>query len=141
MKNDLPISLVAEILAIDQRLRSRLSKALPKGMELSHFSVLNHLAATKSEVTPAKLAASLNVTRGAITNTLSRLEANGHIHVGKDWEDARKKYVSITQAGMLAREMAIQAVSPVFETVAKENDEVALKGLIASLRKLRLQLG
>jgi hypothetical protein len=33
----LAVSLFSEILMADQLARSRLSKALPKGMELSHF--------------------------------------------------------------------------------------------------------
>ena len=40
----LAISLFSEILTVDQLLRLQLAKVLPKGMELSHFSVLNHLA-------------------------------------------------------------------------------------------------
>ena len=42
-KSGLAITLFGEILMVDQLARSRLSKVLPKGMELSHFSVLNHL--------------------------------------------------------------------------------------------------
>jgi hypothetical protein len=42
--NTLAIMLFSEILGTDQMLRNRLSKVLPKGMEISHFSVLIHLA-------------------------------------------------------------------------------------------------
>ena len=38
------ISVLSEIIVLDQIARGRLAKVLPKGMELSHFSVLNHLA-------------------------------------------------------------------------------------------------
>ena len=37
-------------------MRARLAKVLPKGMELSHFSVLNQLSHTKIERTPAQIA-------------------------------------------------------------------------------------
>jgi hypothetical protein len=77
MSNDnstLAISLFSEILTVDQLLRLQLAKVLPKGMELSHFSVLNHLAHINVERTPAQLAKSFHVTRGAMTNTLRRLE-------------------------------------------------------------------
>ena len=66
----LSVSLFSEILALEQLLRSRISKGLPKGMELSHFSVLNHLAHVGGERTPAQLAKTFNLTRGAMTNTL-----------------------------------------------------------------------
>jgi hypothetical protein len=42
----LAVSLFSEILAVDQLTRSTLARVLPRGMELSHFSVLNHLANT-----------------------------------------------------------------------------------------------
>ena len=42
--NNLAVSLFSEILAVDQLARANVARVLPKGMELSHFSVLNHLA-------------------------------------------------------------------------------------------------
>ena len=69
---DLAVSLFGELLTTDQLARNRISKALPKGMELSHFSVLNHLAGVQDERTPAQLAKAFHVTRGAMTNTLSK---------------------------------------------------------------------
>jgi hypothetical protein len=76
-----------------------LAEALPKGMELSHFSVLNQLARSNEEKTPAQLARIFHVTRGAMTNTLNRLEWAGHIHVRPDWDDARRKLIAISPAG------------------------------------------
>ncbi|HBR42771.1 MAG TPA: MarR family transcriptional regulator, partial [Sulfitobacter pontiacus] len=43
-RNSLAITLISELLSADQRMRNRLTRALPKGMEISHFSVLNNLA-------------------------------------------------------------------------------------------------
>ena len=43
----LSVALFSEIFMADQLARNRLGRALPKGMELSHFSVLNHLARAK----------------------------------------------------------------------------------------------
>ena len=98
-KNALAISLFSEILAADQKVRYRLSSVLPKGMEISHFSVLNHLAWHDGERSPAQLAETFNVTRGAITNTLGKLEWAGYIHIRPDWDDARRKIISISPAG------------------------------------------
>ncbi|MEO0390987.1 MAG: helix-turn-helix domain-containing protein, partial [Pseudomonadota bacterium] len=88
------IALFSEILAADQVVRSRLSRVLPKGMVLSHFSVLNQLAWHGEERTPAQLAEVFNLTRGALTNTLSKLEAAGYVHIRPDWDDARRKLVA-----------------------------------------------
>lgn len=75
----LAISLFSELLTADQLLRNRLTRVLPNKMEISHFSVLNQLARGGSEKTPAQLAKAFHVTRGAMTNTLSKLEASGYV--------------------------------------------------------------
>jgi len=54
--NSLAVSLFSEILMLDQLARNRVAKALPKGMELSHFTVLNHLAQAVGERSPAQMA-------------------------------------------------------------------------------------
>ncbi len=139
-ENSLAVSLFGEILALDQLVRNRLAKGLPKGMELSHFSVLNQLSHTKIERTPAQIAKSFRVTRGAITNTLNKLELSGYIHVRPDWEDARRKMVSISPAGMVARNNALTAVTPIIEDLARDMGEERLKAIVPILRELRQKL-
>ena len=139
-ENSLAVQLFGEILALDQLVRNRLAKVLPKGMELSHFSVLNQLSHTKIERTPAQIAKSFRVTRGAITNTLNKLELSGYIHVRPDWEDARRKMVSISPAGMVARNNALTAVTPIIEDLARDMGEERLKAIVPILRELRQKL-
>ena len=136
-ENSLAVSLFGEILALDQLVRARLAKVLPKGMELSHFSVLNQLSHTKIERTPAQIAKSFRVTRGAITNTLSKLELSGYIHVRPDWDDARRKMVSISPAGIVARNNALAAVTPIIKELISEMGEERLKAIVPILRDLR----
>ena len=136
-ENSLAVSLFGEILALDQLVRARLAKVLPKGMELSHFSVLNQLSHTKIERTPAQIAKSFRVTRGAITNTLSKLELSGYIHVRPDWDDARRKMVSISPAGIVARNNALAAVTPIMNELISEMGEERLKAIVPILRDLR----
>ena len=136
-ENSLAVSLFGEILALDQLVRNRLAKVLPKGMELSHFSVLNQLSHTKTERTPAQIAKSFRVTRGAITNTLNKLELSGYIHVRPDWDDARRKMVSISPAGIVARNSALTAVTPIIKELVSEMGEDRLKAIVPILRELR----
>ena len=136
-ENSLAVSLFREILALDQLVRARLAKVLPKGMELSHFSVLNQLSHTKIERTPAQIAKSFRVTRGAITNTLGKLELSGYIHVRPDWDDARRKMVSISPAGIVARNNALAAVTPIINELISEMGEERLKAIVPILRDLR----
>ncbi len=137
---DLAVSLFGELLTTDQLARNRISKALPKGMELSHFSVLNHLAGVQDERTPAQLAKAFHVTRGAMTNTLSKLEWAGHIHIRPDWDDARRKFVAISPAGRAARDAAVQAVVPVIGDLVKALGADRVRAVLPVLRELRTRL-
>lgn len=138
--DSLAVSFFSEILMADQLARNRISRALPRGMEISHFSVLNHLARLNEERTPAQLAAAFHVTRGAMTNTLNRLDWAGHVHIRPDWDDARRKLVSISPAGRAARDAAVQAVAPVLAAAVADIDEDRLRAALPVLRALRQKL-
>ncbi len=133
----LAISLFSEILAADQMVRNRISRVLPKGMEISHFSVLNHLAWHGNERSPAQLAETFNVTRGAMTNTLSKLEWAGYVHIRPDWDDARRKMVAISPAGRRAREEALTVITPMVSDVIKELGDEQVRSTVSVLRELR----
>ena len=124
----------------DQLARTRISTALPKGMELSHFSVLNHLARIGEERTPAQLARSFHVTRGAMTNTLTKLEWAGHVHIRPDWEDARRKLVTISPSGRASRDAAVAMVVPLIAEVVQALGADRVRGLLTVLRELRVRL-
>ena len=143
MSNDsqsLAISLFSEVLAADQLVRNRLSRVLPKGMEISHFSVLNHLAWHEGERTPAQLAEAFNVTRGAMTNTLSKLDWAGFVHIRPDWDDARRKLVAISPAGLKAHEQALSAIAPIVSDVISALGEDQVRSTLPVLRSLRQNL-
>ena len=139
--DDLAVSLFGELFMADQLARNRVSKALPKGMELSHFSVLNHLARLNEERTPAQLARAFHVTRGAMTNTLTKLEWAGYVHIRPDWDDARRKMVTISPAGRQAREAALSATAPMITQVVEQLGEDKARAALPILRELRNQLG
>jgi DNA-binding MarR family transcriptional regulator len=136
----LAISLFSEIFMVDQLARARLSKALPKGMEISHFSVLNHLARMHEERSPAQLARTFNVTRGAMTNTLTKLEWAGHVHIRPDWDDARRKFVAISPAGIKARDAALEAIAPLIHEVVDDIGAENVRAALPVLRALRNRL-
>ena len=138
--SSLAVTLFSEILTNEQLIRNRLSRVLPKGMEISHFSVLNHLSRAGGERSPAQLAKSFHVTRGAMTNTLNKLEWAGYVHIRPDWEDARRKMVAISPAGQRAREAAISAITPMISEVVGELGEDKVRATLPVLRELRIQL-
>lgn len=139
--DQLAIALFSEIFMADQLARSRLTKALPNGMEISHFSVLNHLSRSGDERSPAQLAKAFHVTRGAMTNTLSKLEWAGHIHIRPDWDDARRKFVSISPSGKRARDAALSAIAPIVGDVVDSIGADKVKAALPVLRELRERLG
>lgn len=138
--DDIAVSLFGELFMADQLARNRVSKALPKGMELSHFSVLNHLARVGEERTPAQLARAFHVTRGAMTNTLAKLEWAGHIHIRPDWDDARQKFVAISPSGRAARDAAVAAVVPMIGDVVQALGADKVRAVLPVLREMRLKL-
>ncbi|PIL21793.1 hypothetical protein P775_02135 [Puniceibacterium antarcticum] len=138
--NALAISLFSELLTADQLVRNRLTRVLPNKMEISHFSVLNHLARSGAERSPAQLARSFHVTRGAMTNTLSKLENSGYVHIRPDWDDARRKMVSISPAGTQARDAALDAITPLINEMVSELGEAKVRAALPVLRELRTKL-
>lgn len=144
MKQDnsqaLAIALFSEVMAADQAIRSRLGKKLPKGMELSHFSALNYLARNTGEKTPAQIAQAFGVTRGAMTNTLAKLEWAGYVHIRPDWDDARRKLVAISPAGIAAKDEAIRAIAPLLQDALSTNAPEDVRRALPVLRALRDQM-
>ncbi|WP_171060584.1 MarR family winged helix-turn-helix transcriptional regulator [Poseidonocella sp. HB161398] len=134
----LVIQLFSELLLLDQFLRNRIAKTLPEGVELSQFLVLLHLAASGDEIGPARLASSFNVTRGAMSNTLGRLERNGQISVRGDTVDARRKFVSISEQGQVTLDKVVSELNPrLRETLGKyaRSDIAQCLTLLGELRE------
>lgn len=140
MSSDVGNALFSELLMADQLVRNRLSKVLPTGMELSHFGVLNLLARLQTERTPAELARAFHVTRGAMTNTLTKLEWAGYVHIRPDWDDARRKMVAISPSGKAARDAALAAISPLIDDIAQTLGDARVRQTVPVLREIRLRL-
>jgi DNA-binding MarR family transcriptional regulator len=136
----LAVSLFSEILAVDQLTRASLARVLPRGMELSHFSVLNHLAHSGTEKTPAQLARTFHLTRGAMTNTLGRLEWAGWVHIRPDWDDARRKLVSISPSGLAVRDAAVAAITPIIADIVTRIGPARVRTTLPVLREMRILL-
>jgi len=138
--DNLAVSLFSEILVVDQLARANVARVLPKGMELSHFTVLNHLAHAGVERSPAQLAKTFHLTRGAMTNTLHKLEWAGWVHIRPDWDDARRKMVAISPAGQAARDAALAAIAPLIADVVKKVGNDRVRTVLPVLREMRIKL-
>ena len=131
------ITLLSEVGAIEQIARAKLDSALTGNLNVSNFALLNHFSRRKEEKTPLQLAKTFNVTKGAITNTLNKLEKLGYIHIRPDWEDARKKLVSISQSGIEARNNAMKLIKPLLKKIILNKIIINDRELLTELRKFR----
>jgi DNA-binding MarR family transcriptional regulator len=109
------VQVFAEIGAIGQLARNRIERSLPHGMSQAQFDVLVHLARQASEESPAALATTFRLTKGAITNTLQRLAAQGFVQITGDAADGRRKRVALTATGQAAMNAAVVATRPLME--------------------------
>ncbi len=139
IQSDLPPVFVMfnEIGIINQLAGDRFAKALPDGLTPAQFSVLNNFVRLGGTRTPAELAAAFQVTRGAMTNTLQRLEQKGCIKVQASAADGRSKEVSITAKGRRLREKAIAATAPDLAELNQALSSSEMQQVLPFLQKLR----
>lgn len=126
-----------EIGIIEQLARTAFERALPDGMKISQFVVLNHLVRLGDERTPAELARAFQVTRGAITNTLQRLTARDLISVEPDPTDGRGKRVALTAQGRAMRERCVAATEPLFGDLRRQFGDEAFAAVLPFLAGVR----
>ncbi|MBU6319862.1 MAG: MarR family transcriptional regulator [Alphaproteobacteria bacterium] len=137
---DLFFRLFNEIGIIDQLASSAFERALPHGLTLAQFTVLNHCVRLGDNRTPAQLARAFQLTRGTLTSTLGRLEAKGFIRIEADQKDGRSKRVFLTREGRAAREGAIRAARPHLDRVAGAFVRDDVHAIMPALQKLRAWL-
>lgn len=129
-----------EVGIISQLSNAAMERVLPDGMTLAQFGVLNHFARLGGERTPARLAAAFQVTKGAMTNTLKRLEDKDYVSIKPDPADGRGKLVKLTAKGARAREKALKAVTPQLLQVADTDMLEELEAALPFLTRMRTYL-
>ena len=134
------IQVFAEIAAIDQLATTRIERALPAGLTKAQFMVLDRLARRGGGETPAELARAFQLTKGALTNSLSRLAAAGLITVAGDKDDGRKKRATVTDAGAAAHREALTALRPITESARGAFPETQFAEVLPFLKVLRAWL-
>ncbi|TNE40502.1 MAG: MarR family transcriptional regulator [Alphaproteobacteria bacterium] len=129
-----------EIGIIDQLAQTAFENVLPGGMTVSQFSVLNHLIRLGDGKKPSDLARAFQVTKGAMTNTLSKLEAVGLVRIKPDPQDGRGKIVSITSKGRRVRDKSLLNLVPVLNEISKAIPEEDFRAALPFLEALRQHL-
>ena len=132
--------LFTEIGIIEQLARNQLERRLPDDLRMSQFVVLDHLVRLGGEWSPVRLANAFQVTKGAMTNTLQRLEKRGFLRVVADPRDGRGKLVSITAAGKKMRVRCVECIGPLLEDLSKELSDKEFLVALPVLEKVRMYL-
>jgi len=103
-RNDpIEFQVLNEIGIIDQLVRNRAARLLAPELNLSQFIVLNHFVRLGGKRSLMELASAMQVTKGAMSNTVARLLGERLIAMVPDPQDGRGKIVSLTHAGRSAR--------------------------------------
>ncbi|MDJ0652596.1 MAG: MarR family transcriptional regulator [Xanthomonadales bacterium] len=126
-----------ELGIIDQLSKARLESVLPGDMKMSHFILVHHLERLGGQWSPARLANALQVTRAAITNTVTRLEAQGLVRVDPDPADGRGKLVSLTEAGRDMRNEGIRRIAPFMGELQRQIGEDSFATALPLLEEIR----
>lgn len=96
-----------EIGIVSQLANNRAARLLSPGLNMSQFIVLNHLTRLGGERSMVQLASAMQVTKGAMSNTIARLQDKGLVAVKADPRDGRGKLVRLTLAGRAVRNGAV----------------------------------
>jgi DNA-binding MarR family transcriptional regulator len=129
-----------EIGIIEQLARTRFEAAMPDGLLMPHFIVLNHLVRLGDDKSLKSLAFAFQVSKGAMTNTIQRLERRGFVDVKPDPRDGRGKRVFITDAGRAVRAEAIRGLAPAFRALAQDPGLTAFEAVLPHLETIRRSL-
>ena len=127
-----------EISMIEHGVRTVIGGCLPVGLSYPQFEVLNLIARRGEDLTPARIATALQMTPGAITNTLQRLEAMGLIVLEPCGADRRKKRVRLTGPGREAYNRSMAAIRPKMEKLRDAFTQKEFREALPFLRALRI---
>lgn len=134
----LAFQLLTEIGIISQLAQNRAARLLAPGLNLSQFSLLNHFTRLGGECSLVQLAGALQVTKAAMSNTVGRLRDKGLLAVRPDPADGRGKLVSLTSAGLAARQHAVRQLAEGLAGLASAITAPELSDALMALRKLRV---
>ena len=134
---DIAFEYFNEIGIIAQLASNQLQRSMPYGLNQSQFAVLNWFIRVDQQATPGRLASAFQVTRGAMTNTLGKLEGKGFVRIDPDPKSGRSKIVRLTPTGRKARKQAISATHPPMAAFLETFPTATLEQALPMLRSVR----
>ncbi|SNT58864.1 DNA-binding transcriptional regulator, MarR family [Asanoa hainanensis] len=120
---------------IDTEIRRQLAA---KGMELWELEILCALRNGGGTLTMGALLDAAQITSGAITNRVARLERDGYVRREMAADDRRQVLVTITPAGLERNWAVIAANNAAEQEIFGDIDPDLQRGLAQDLRRLLL---
>ena len=137
-EDPLAFQVLNEIGIIDQLSQNKATQMLAPALNMAQFTVLNHFARLGGERSLVQLANATQVSKGAMTNTVTRLLDKGLVDVRPDPQDGRGKLVSLSAAGRRARTRAVRQLGTALAELGGEVPPSELQAALITLRKLRV---
>ena len=134
----LAFQVLNEIGIIDQLAQNRAARLLGPALNLSQFVVLNHFTRLGGPRSLVQLASAMQVTKGAMSNTVARLAAKGLVEVMPDPADGRGTLVSLSDAGRAARQQALAGLALGLADLVRDIPPETLLTALPLLRQLRV---
>lgn len=85
-------------------------RALPSGLTMAQFELLDLLKERIAPQLPMVLAAEMHLTRGSLTNLIQQLEKKQLIRLELNPEDGRSKLVSLSKSGNETHRLCLAAL-------------------------------
>lgn len=130
--------LLNEVGIIDQLAQQRAEQLLAPELNMPQFIVLNHLVRRGGDSSQIELARAMQVTKGAMSNTVARLLDKGYIAVQADPADGRGKRIGLSPEGRQIRDQAVARLARGLTGMAELLPPSELDSTLATLRKLRV---
>lgn len=121
---------------IEQLSRTMFERRLPDGLKVAHFGVLNHLIRLGDGKSPVELSRAFQVTKGAMTKTINRLNQRNCITISAHPQDGRAKLVFLTEKGIETRNIAIESVEPILSDIYQIIPEKEFEAALPFLNRL-----
>ena len=129
-----------EIAILNQLATAELNRALPDGLHVSHFTIIEHLKQRGTGQTPQDLARVFQMSKQNMTNSIAQLQKRGLIKVDPNPNDGRSKIATLTAAGHAFREKAIEQLSPLLEEISELSSFQDLDDALPAFQALRVYL-
>ncbi len=126
-----------EIGTLNQLARSCAEQALPAGLTLAQFGILDHFMRLGGEWAPLRLAGAFQVTKQTMTSTLARMEAAGLVATRPDPEDRRAKLVALTPLGGDVHKNCLHRMGPALALMVDRLPAALVETLLPLLADLQ----